>query len=300
MPTRGWLKLGGYMITVCALFSMVIGVYLWVLTLRTKQDFFQIWIAQDARVQDMMQTAFSCCGYFNSTSPAFVTDATCTSPAAAALMRGCSAPISSFSNIFIDDIFTAVFGMVGTYSLSPGEMDGGCRLRGKVSNVAVRCRRCPDPGHGLSPQGPQGTRTIPTHRREEWLPRHLKPYFSPSFLSSDRVGPAIDWLNILRWWTQTLFLRIPSNYLLPHCMEDPAGHSGVESSGVALKDHGASVALLGGIFHSNIAWIFVFLFLSRDLVCVVPASGDFRSESHNLVDKSMIELVYIYCISWDT
>ena len=56
---------------------------------------------------------FSCCGYFNSSSPAFVTNPMCPSPAAAALMRGCATPITSFANIFIDDIFTAVFGMVG-------------------------------------------------------------------------------------------------------------------------------------------------------------------------------------------
>jgi hypothetical protein len=28
-------------------------------------------------------------------------------------MPGCSTPINNFSNIFIDDIFTALFGMVG-------------------------------------------------------------------------------------------------------------------------------------------------------------------------------------------
>jgi len=28
-------------------------------------------------------------------------------------MRGCATPITSFANIFLDDIFTAVFGMVG-------------------------------------------------------------------------------------------------------------------------------------------------------------------------------------------
>lgn len=42
-----------------------------------------------------------------------MTDATCTSPAAAALMRGCAGPIASFANVFVDDIFTAVFGMAG-------------------------------------------------------------------------------------------------------------------------------------------------------------------------------------------
>lgn len=61
----------------------------------------------------MTNSQFACCGYLNSTSPAFVTDATCTSPAAAALMRGCAAPIASFANVFVDDIFTAVFGMAG-------------------------------------------------------------------------------------------------------------------------------------------------------------------------------------------
>lgn len=117
MPTRGWLKLGVYMTTVSALFSMIIGLYLWILTLKTKEDFFQLWITQSDAARDLMQTQFECCGYFNSTSPAFITDATCPSPAAAALMKGCAAPITSFANIFIDDIFTAVFGMVGKSSL---------------------------------------------------------------------------------------------------------------------------------------------------------------------------------------
>jgi hypothetical protein len=83
------------------------------MTLRTKESFQLLWTAQPAAVQDLMQTQFECCGYLNSTSPAFVTDATCPSPAAAALMKGCSAPITSYLNVFIDDIFTAVFGMVG-------------------------------------------------------------------------------------------------------------------------------------------------------------------------------------------
>lgn len=60
-----------------------------------------------------MLPQFNCCGYFNSTSPAFITDATCPSPAAAALMKGCATPITSYANIFVDQIFTSVFGMVG-------------------------------------------------------------------------------------------------------------------------------------------------------------------------------------------
>ncbi|KZL63944.1 tetraspanin [Colletotrichum incanum] len=116
-PTRGWLKISGYMTTFCGLFSLVLGVYLWVLTLTTKNDFGKTWNAQDPAIQELMQTAFQCCGYFNSTSPAFITDAQCPSPAAAALQRGCATPITSFANVFVDNIFTAVFGMVGVDAL---------------------------------------------------------------------------------------------------------------------------------------------------------------------------------------
>ncbi|CAK7206280.1 hypothetical protein SEUCBS139899_009067 [Sporothrix eucalyptigena] len=117
MPTRGWLKFSGYMVVVTSLFSLVIGLDLWIVTLSVKEQFAPIWSQQTSQVQDLMQTAFACCGYFNSTSPAFVTDSTCSSPAAAALVRGCAAPISSFSNVFIDDIFTGIFGMSGVGGL---------------------------------------------------------------------------------------------------------------------------------------------------------------------------------------
>lgn len=113
MPTRAWLKLGVYMTVASSMFTMILGLWLWILTLRTKEDFEPLWIAQSSAVQGLMQTQFNCCGYFNSTSPAFVTDPTCPSPAAAALMQGCASPISSFLNVFIDVIFTGIFGMVG-------------------------------------------------------------------------------------------------------------------------------------------------------------------------------------------
>jgi hypothetical protein len=116
MPTRGWLKVSGYMITVCAGFSMIIGLYIWILTLKTKEDFSRLWVTQTSQVQDLMETKFQCCGYFNSTAPAFVTNPTCPSPAAAALARGCSTPITAFANVFMDDIFTAVFGVVGMFA----------------------------------------------------------------------------------------------------------------------------------------------------------------------------------------
>lgn len=59
-PSRSWLKLGGAMATLSAIFSMVIGLYLWILTLKTKFDFAPLWMEQTDEVQDLMQTAVSC------------------------------------------------------------------------------------------------------------------------------------------------------------------------------------------------------------------------------------------------
>ncbi|KAK2598918.1 hypothetical protein QQS21_005596 [Conoideocrella luteorostrata] len=112
-PIRSWLKTGGYLITFCGVFTLILGVYLWVLTLKLKDDFFATFLQQPPHVQSLIQQSFQCCGYYNATTPAFITDPTCPSPAAAALIRGCGTAISSSSNIFIDNIFTALFGMVG-------------------------------------------------------------------------------------------------------------------------------------------------------------------------------------------
>lgn len=56
MPTRGWLKLSGYMLVVNAIFSVVLGLYLWILTLKTKETLSPLWNQQTPRVQDLMQT----------------------------------------------------------------------------------------------------------------------------------------------------------------------------------------------------------------------------------------------------
>lgn len=57
MPTRGWLKLSGYFIVINAIYSVVLGLFLWIQTLRTKERFSPIWNAQTPQVQDLMQTS---------------------------------------------------------------------------------------------------------------------------------------------------------------------------------------------------------------------------------------------------
>ncbi|KAG6037243.1 hypothetical protein E4U41_005249 [Claviceps citrina] len=112
-PLRGWLKTGGYLVALCGCFSLCLGVYLWVMTLRLRDGFFGTYLELRPDAQSLVQQSFQCCGYYNASTPAFITDPLCSSPAAAALVRGCSTAISNFGNNLIEDLFTALFGMVG-------------------------------------------------------------------------------------------------------------------------------------------------------------------------------------------
>lgn len=53
---RSWLKISGYMVTVCAVFTLCLGVVLWVMTLKVKDDFFPTYLDQETSVQSAIQT----------------------------------------------------------------------------------------------------------------------------------------------------------------------------------------------------------------------------------------------------
>lgn len=55
VPTRGWLKLSTYFVVVNAAFTVVLGLYLWIETLRTKETFAPVYAAQTPAVQNLMQ-----------------------------------------------------------------------------------------------------------------------------------------------------------------------------------------------------------------------------------------------------
>lgn len=114
--TRGWLKFHGYLTVICGIFTMVIGLDIWFGTLRSKEMLLDTWNAQSPTTQSLLQEELSCCGYFNSTSPAFVIDGTCPNSIVAATMPGCSAAFVKLDGLFLDVIFTAAFGIVGMLS----------------------------------------------------------------------------------------------------------------------------------------------------------------------------------------
>lgn len=57
MPARSILKVSGYMVTLCAIFTMCVGVFLWVMTLKIQEQFFNIYIAQEPEIQSLIQNS---------------------------------------------------------------------------------------------------------------------------------------------------------------------------------------------------------------------------------------------------
>ena len=55
--SRGWLKISAGFVTVTSTITLVLGLYIWILTLKTKEDFAPLWQAQTPEIQDLMQTA---------------------------------------------------------------------------------------------------------------------------------------------------------------------------------------------------------------------------------------------------
>jgi len=110
---RAFLRIHGYAVVFCALFTMVIGLFIWFDTLKTKSNLAVLWAQQTPHVQSLLQQRFKCCGFESAASPPFVLDNTCTNTLVADSLGGCVAPFATFTNNFLDLPFTAAFGIAG-------------------------------------------------------------------------------------------------------------------------------------------------------------------------------------------
>lgn len=114
MPTtRAFLKIQGYLMTMCAFLSLTLGLFLWYDTLETRSNLADVYTSQLPATQSLIQQRFNCCGYLSASSPAYVKDGTCTGAIQAAMMEPCVGPLSWYANGLEDIIFTAMFGVVG-------------------------------------------------------------------------------------------------------------------------------------------------------------------------------------------
>ena len=56
-PARRWLKVAGIMAVFCGIFTLILGLYIWILTLKTRENFAPLFSAQSDEVKSLMQTA---------------------------------------------------------------------------------------------------------------------------------------------------------------------------------------------------------------------------------------------------
>lgn len=170
---------------------MAIGLDLWMVTLKMRDNFGTIWNAQDGTVQELMQTAVS----------------TITAVAATAIsLRPVRLTNSSLVRLLRLSQQHLPRLHHGRYLPEPGGrgppagMCYACQLirkhiRGQYLHCCVRYGRhsgFPDHVHGRPSQGPKGARTVPVHRRKERRPRYLlrHPYNSPSPASPVHPAPS--------------------------------------------------------------------------------------------------------------
>lgn len=111
--SRTWLKFHGWLVVLCAIFTLILGLNEWLQTLTTRADLLTYWGQQPDNVQSLVQQKFNCCGYTNSTSPLFITDSACPSAEIAAAKVGCVGPFAKYAEHFLNLVFTAAFGVVG-------------------------------------------------------------------------------------------------------------------------------------------------------------------------------------------
>lgn len=109
---RTFLKIHGYTVVVCAIFTLILGLNIWFQTLRTRANLATVWGDQPTETQSLLQQRFNCCGYKNATTPPFIPDNVCTDTLVAANLQGCVGPFSTFANDLLRKVFTADFGIV--------------------------------------------------------------------------------------------------------------------------------------------------------------------------------------------
>ncbi|KAI4273049.1 MAG: hypothetical protein LQ337_004893 [Flavoplaca oasis] len=94
---RAWLKVHCWMVLGCIIVTLVIGLQIWFSTLKTRANLAVMWDAESPQMQDLLQER---------------TDSTCPSPLVASEKPDCVGPFSEFANGFLDQVFSAMFGMV--------------------------------------------------------------------------------------------------------------------------------------------------------------------------------------------
>jgi hypothetical protein len=62
--SRFWLKLQGWMIVACSIFTLVLGLIIWIETLKTRAELSTVWGRQTVTVQSFLQQKVNTLSFF--------------------------------------------------------------------------------------------------------------------------------------------------------------------------------------------------------------------------------------------
>ena len=115
MPTsRRWLYAHGWVVTGACVALLVVGLKIWYITLDEKNNLLAAWVNTSPNTIQAVEEKFNCCGFFNSTSPPFVISPNaCPTIDIAATRTGCVLSLQPYADLFLDRLFTTLFGFVG-------------------------------------------------------------------------------------------------------------------------------------------------------------------------------------------
>jgi len=115
MPkSRGWLHIHAWSVVVATIALLVVGLKIWTLTLYEKNNIFAAYMQTSTVTIEALEERLNCCGFFNSTSPSFVISPNaCPDVTVAATRVGCIIPLQPYADLFLDRLFTTLFGFVG-------------------------------------------------------------------------------------------------------------------------------------------------------------------------------------------
>jgi len=107
-----------YALLLDALGILVIGTFVWMFTLKERDNFHKLWLEATPASRIALQDQFKCCGYFNGSDIAEVGGSFCHSQqfisnlAANVTSNFCVSPVTNFADVTLNNIFTTVYGFM--------------------------------------------------------------------------------------------------------------------------------------------------------------------------------------------
>lgn len=96
-----FLKASAIMNVLSILSTLGFGLSIWFATLVERREYLGFWQKQSEASAAIIQDKFNCCGYLNSTTPAFTTSTACPNAAIALVKQGCYLPFTNYADLFL-------------------------------------------------------------------------------------------------------------------------------------------------------------------------------------------------------